>query len=340
METSDTIINYYELSKILEGVKNNSITELADIFKSLSYPTIDNNYISIMGIKLDPSVIIYNTARAEEIIEGWKFLQDKQIPVDVYVNSLLMHLVHNTLLNESESIPVDEEIVINIESEPEIIEFLRFCYWVNKSRNILNKENFESKFSEIEKDLQFGDELETRKKYGQIFTDVGKYLQEESRDDNIRLNTANNFYNELNQFRIRISSFIPEFMLPCIIKEEGFDIKFNQIKKTKEYDLFFNSYPAEVKTIIDQSKFGKNIEENLNDEIEGTLKREKILGDINNSLSQGAEITFLFLTFSSLGSGFVKYTYKQQNNFSVKRALTDSLILVNYNRTKQYIKEI
>ena len=184
------------------------------------------------------------------------------------------------------------------------------------------------------------DELDIRKKYGKLFTYIGKVLQDETIDYEKRLKIANKFYNKLNQFRITISSFLPEFMLPCIIKDEGFDIKFNPVGKSKEYDLLFNSYPAEIKTIVDESKYGMQIEKNLNEEIKLILKRDKILGKINNSLSQGAEIVFLFLTFSPLGVGLLKYTYKNQNNFSVNSALTDSISLAKNNRNRQEVKEI
>lgn len=112
--------------------------------------------------------------------------------------------------------------------EPEIMEILRFCYWVNKSRNIIDNENFERKFSEIRKDLKCNDELDTRKKYGQLFTDIGKVLQDQNLDYENKLKITKKFYNELNHFRKIISSFLPEFMLSCIIKDEevGILVKF------------------------------------------------------------------------------------------------------------------
>jgi|SRR5215212_6446623 len=251
-----------------------------------------------------------------------------------------LYLLHNNLLNEFKNIPVDEETEITIENEPEILEILRFCYWINKSRNIIYNENFERKFKEIRKDLKCNDELDTQKKYGQFFTDIGKVLKDQNIDYENKLKIANKFYNELNQFRKTISSFLPEFMLPCIIKDEGFDIKFNLTRKSKEFDLFFNSYSAEIKTIIDESKNGIQIEKNLKEEIEITLKRYKIVEKINNSLSQGAEILFLFLTFSSLGVGLLKYTHKNQNLFSINNALTDSISLAKNIRNRQKVKEI
>ena len=77
---------------------------MAEVFKKISSPTIHNNYISIMGIKFDPSITVYPNARAEEIIDGWKFLINKHMPVDVYVNASIIHLLHNNLLNKFKNI--------------------------------------------------------------------------------------------------------------------------------------------------------------------------------------------------------------------------------------------
>ena len=334
------IINFDDLSNFLQENYNKTSEEMTEAFKRISSPTIHKSYISIIGIQFAPSITIYPNARADEIIEGWNFLLNKQMPIDVYVNASIVHLLHNNLLNKYKNIPVDEETEITIDNEPEILEILRFCYWVYKSRNIIDNENFERKFIEIRKDLKCNNELDTRNRYGRLFIDVGKALQDKTIDYESRLKIANNFYNELNQFRNTISSFLPEFMLPCIIKDEGFEVKFNPVGKFKEYDLLFNSYPAEIKTIVDESKYGKKIEKNLKEEIEITLQRDKSVGKINHSLSQGAEIIFLFLTFSSLGVGFLKHIFKKQNNFSVNNALIESISLAKNNRTKKVVEKI
>ena len=82
-----------------------------------------------------------------------------------------------------------------------------FCYWIDKSKNIINKENFERKFNEIEKALKYGNQLDIRKNYSQMFTAIAKSLRDETIGNEKRIKTANNFYNELNRFRITISSF-------------------------------------------------------------------------------------------------------------------------------------
>ena len=94
------IINFDHLTNILEENYNKSSKEMAEAFKKISSPTFHNNYISIMGIKFDPSITVYSNARAKDITDGWKFLINKHMPLDIYVNASIIHLLHNNLLNK------------------------------------------------------------------------------------------------------------------------------------------------------------------------------------------------------------------------------------------------
>jgi hypothetical protein len=51
------------------------------------------------------------------------------------------------------------------------------------------------------------------------------------------------------------------------------------------------------------------------------LKRKKAIGDINDSLLKKSEITFMFLTFSSLAVAFAKYTFETSFSFTLEDAL-------------------
>ena len=75
-------------------------------------------------------------------------------------------------------------------------------------------------------------------------------------------------------------------------------------------------------------------------EIEGTLKRKKAVNDINDSLLKKADIIFIFLTFSSLGVGFGKYTYEMCMNFSLSKAISEAISLSAQNRLKSIIDHI
>ena len=93
---------------------------------------------------------------------------------------------------------------------------------------------------------------------------------------------------ELMPFRNNVSSLVSGFMLVAIIQEAGFDISFIATSTgAKSCDLLVKkSYKAEVKTFLDKSKKGRKIESSLVKEIECTLKRDKAVEDINDSLSK------------------------------------------------------
>jgi hypothetical protein len=55
---------------------------------------------------------------------------------------------------------------------------------------------------------------------------------------------------------------------------------------------------AEVKTILHQIKFS-NTEETLSKELEGTLRKKKVVDIVNDALSKHPDIIFLVLTFTS-----------------------------------------
>jgi len=54
----NNIINFDDLSDFLAENYNKPSIEMAEAFKKISSPTIDNHYISIMGIKFDLSITI------------------------------------------------------------------------------------------------------------------------------------------------------------------------------------------------------------------------------------------------------------------------------------------
>ena len=100
------------------------------------------------------------------------------------------------------------------------------------------------------------------------------------------------------------------------------------IEGIKTCDLLIDSYKTEVKTFLDTYKEGTKVESDLIKEIEGTLKRDKAVEDINDSLLKKAEIILIFLTFSSLALAFAKYTFEKRINFSLSKALNESICLV------------
>jgi hypothetical protein len=111
-------------------------------------------------------------------------------------------------------------------------------------------------------------------------------------------------------------------MLAGLAQEAGFNIQFiSSAKGSKISDLAINSYKTEVKTFLDSYNEVLKIEPTLIKEIECTLKRKKAIGDINDSLLKKSEITFMFLTFSSLAVAFAKYTFETSFSFTLEDAL-------------------
>ncbi len=146
---------------------------------------------------------------------------------------------------------------------------------------------------------------------------------------------------KLEPFRSNISSLIPEVMLATIIQEAGYVISFiTATQEVRSCDLLLQSYNTEVKTFLDTHEEGKKIESNLIKEIVSTLKREKAIDDINDSLSKKAEIILMFLTFSSMAVAFAKYTFEKPINFSLTEVLGKSISLAERNKMNPTINQI
>ena len=146
---------------------------------------------------------------------------------------------------------------------------------------------------------------------------------------------------ELGPFRSNISSLIPELMLATVIQEAVFAISFiTATPEVRSCDLLLESYNTEVKTFLDTHEEGKKIERNLAKEIVGTLKREKAMDDINDSLSKKAEIILMFFTFSSMAVAFPKYTFEKPINFSLAEVLMKSISLAERNKMNPIVNEI
>jgi hypothetical protein len=148
--------------------------------------------------------------------------------------------------------------------------------------------------------------------------------------------------NELQTLPVRstVSSLVSEFMCACLTKELGFDVYFNPAGESKSCDLLVCSFKTEIKTFLDSFSAGAKLEDSLVNEIRHTLRRKKAVCDINDSLSKRAEIVFMFLSFSSLGAGFAKYTYKSINTPVLSIQINECLHLAVENRRHNPLDEI
>ena len=83
----------------------------------------------------------------------------------------------------------------------------------------------------------------------------------------------------------------------------------------------------------DRNKKENRIEDNLEQEIQLTLKRKKILEHINDAIEKNAQIIVINLTFSSLGLGFAKYGFNRFKDFSIQKGLRKSILFAEHIKT-------
>jgi hypothetical protein len=122
------------------------------------------------------------------------------------------------------------------------------------------------------------------------------------------------------------------------MKKAGFDVNFIPSTSDKQCDILVNSFKMEVKTFLDSND--PILEGSLRNEILQTLKRDKAVIDIKDALSKKSGIVLIFLSFTSLGLGFLKYTYNRDVNFSLQKALTEAFHLAQHDRTVENVRYV
>ena len=121
-------------------------------------------------------------------------------------------------------------------------------------------------------------------------------------------------------------------MLAAISKGEGFDVEFPlKPDSGKTCDITLDSFDVEVKTIFDRIEFSST-EETLSKELEGTLKKKKVVDSINDALSKHPDIIFLVLTFTSVGISINDHILQSQNHPSIQQMLSQAVVLSSSNR--------
>ena len=90
-------------------------------------------------------------------------------------------------------------------------------------------------------------------------------------------------------------------MFAVLSHQNKLELLFIKNENKKNCDFIINSFKVEVKTIIDGIEFATDIEDRLIDEVIIALKRNKVVGDINEALLQHPQIIYLNFTSGSLG---------------------------------------
>ena len=95
----------------------------------MSPEKVNNKFISLGDWQLDISGTIYKKANPVEVIEGWQFLLDKNIPIDVYTKAFLITSLY-TLLPDvlKNDVEVHNQIKVSNLLEPELSELVLFSH--------------------------------------------------------------------------------------------------------------------------------------------------------------------------------------------------------------------
>ena len=322
-----------KLLDFINRTKDNSssTSNLAQELKDLRvFEIINERLILIIGWDFDVSVCIYNSATSKEVKSGFDFLVDSNIPLNTYLNAFLIKSIDDAF--NPKSAKEYHDIMIDIKSEPEVLELLRLCYWINRCKPTINN-SFNKKFNEVKKQLELGYKDVIGTSFARSCTTISKVLLDDAIPYSERNIHKTHFVNELNKFRIVVSSFVSEFMLAAISKGEGFDVEFpTRLGYEKTCDIILNSFGVEVKTILDQIKFSTT-EETLSKEFEETLKKKKVIYSINDALSKHPDIIFLVLTFTSAGISLNDQILQSQYHLSsIQQTISQVIALSSSNR--------
>jgi hypothetical protein len=81
----EDLINKSPLLELRRSINSGDNTEFATLLqKSLSPLVADSKFISFPAWKIDVTGTIYSRATAIEITDGWKFLVNENIPLDIF----------------------------------------------------------------------------------------------------------------------------------------------------------------------------------------------------------------------------------------------------------------
>jgi hypothetical protein len=149
--------------------------------------------------------------------------------------------------------------------------------------------------------------------------------------------TPPGFTGMLLEIRHSVYRFVSEYMFYSLGDEANFVISIiKNSRHQKTPDLYLDTIPSDVKTIVDKMEFQEKIEDNLFQEILYSFKRNKVFQKINEGLSQGGKIIILDATVASLGYAINFYASIHKKTLVIQTAISDSVRFANSN-SKEYI---
>jgi hypothetical protein len=338
-------IKEFLFEKIKEVYDRDDKVEFGRLLQKAIIPEkVDIKTIRLAGYDLDVTGTIYSGANADEVLRGWNLLVGELVPVDIYLKTFYISTLEANLKYSLENdTKVDDETYISNIRAPVALELLSLSYWIHKCKEELDQASFATKFAEVKEHLTFRDIEVFRENLHRMLRTHGRVMGDESALPQEREHAERELMQEIETggpFRSNVSSYVPEFMLAYLIKETGFGVKFMPATNDKKCDLVVNTFKMEVKTFLDRIDPRFKLEGSLKKEIRETLRRDKAVRDIKDALSKKSDVILIFLTFTTLGLAFPKYTYKRVVNFSLQTALRESLLLIEYNRTTKHVEKV
>lgn len=343
MTINRVCIKEFLYEKLKEAYEKEDRPEIGRLLQKATIPEkLDGKTIRLAGYDLDVTCTIYSGSTADEVLRGWDLLVGESIPVDIYLQTFYISTLDTNLKYGLEyDTKVDNETYISNIREPVALELLRLSYWIYMCKERLDQRSFSVKFVEVKDHLTFRDIEEFRENLHRMFRTRGRVMGDESALPQERERAERELMQEIEtggQFRSNVSSYVPEFMSAYLMKEVGYEVNFIPTTNDKQCDLVVNSFKMEVKTFLDRGNL--TLEESLSKEIRVTLKRKKAVSDIKNALSKKSDIVLIFLSFTTLGLGFLKYTYKKDVHFLLQEALNEALSIAQQNQTTKNVKKV
>jgi hypothetical protein len=236
----------WDWSGLLESSKDgNLLIEEKDIICK-----INNTTIEVLKIKLNITSVVYEKASADEIIEGFEELKST-----FGFQRVLKALVTIMLVR----IRISKRSDISL-FEPEVIDFLKICYWYNRIKSISSiKHRTKEIRSRLSKRLLY--KLEKNKRTidysnlsdaeleNKIAETLGEIRRAQSHlDQNERLRLLNEYLNSINVC-------ISELMFAAIARQSNFVIDFGPTNNNYDYDIIIDGHPCQIKTLFSYDMF-------------------------------------------------------------------------------------
>ena len=315
---------------------------------------IDSNTIGFARVKFKIGSVVYQKARAEDIVDGFKEL-------NTFFDFIrVVEVLMNSALSRRQSSPDLAKF------ELETVDFLKICYWYNNLKKISTVEHRRKELrSRLCKELLYklekgkktidtsglSDE-EIRKKISDTLVEIRlKRSPEERSQTNKTLNTYLNYMNVC----------ISELMFPALANELNMKVEFTPANNNYDFDIIINGHATQIKTLFAYEQFPVNEEEKrkqaayvqqstqLREMYEKKLitwgyveqqiikyVRKSCIGKINDALRQKAEIVILDGTRTIPGLA-LNYFYTDDSEF-VK--VQDSFIKAINNRASEFVNII